>query len=44
MHKTDFFLADIWVNILAVISASRNFFGGFLADKNSAVNPAIGYG
>jgi len=29
---------------LAAISASRIFFGGFSADKNSAANLAIGYG
>jgi len=41
----DFFLADIRLNIFsAEISASRIFFGGFSADRNSAANPDIGCG
>ena len=43
MHKAEFFPADIRLNILAAISVA-GFFGWFSADKNSAANPAIGYG
>jgi len=39
-----FFRLIFGSTFLPAIWASRNYFGGFSADKNSVANPAIGYG